>query len=364
MTLCFTGAKNLHTERWVTYFAKCGYEVHLIIDEPVDYEGVIIHCLNLEVKKNFSYLFKKLFRIKRLIRKIKPDILHAHTVTTEGYICALTGFHPFVVTIWGSDIYLRPHTGWDERLFTQLVLKRADLVTADSQDQINAAVALGGHASKCEVIQWGVDLNLFHPMDATAIRTRLGFGDDPVVLSPRRFTPLYNIDVILRAFKDVLQTLPAAKMIITGSGPGEEEIKTLVHHLDLEESIHFTGYVDYNELPLYLAVADVSISVPSSDGTAMAILEALACEVPLIVSDLPSNHEWIEDRINGLIVPVQNQEALASSMLDVLQNRTAYRDRFKEQNRQLVHERADQEANMKKMDVIYQQLIEISHHKS
>ena len=80
----FTGAKNLHTERWVTFFAKCGYEVHLIIDEPVDYEGVIIHCLNLEVKKNLSYFFKKLFRIKRLIRKIEPDILHAHTITTEG----------------------------------------------------------------------------------------------------------------------------------------------------------------------------------------------------------------------------------------------------------------------------------------
>jgi L-malate glycosyltransferase len=358
MTICYTGAKNLHTERWVTYFAACGHEVHLIIDEPVDYEGVIIHSLDLKVDKTLSYFFKKLFKIRKLVRQIKPDILHAHTITTEGYICALTGFHPFVVTIWGSDIYLRPHTGFDERLFTQLVLKRADLVTADSQDQINAAVALGGRASKCEVIQWGLDLNLFQPMDATAIRSQLGFGEDPVILSPRKFTQLYNIDVLLRAFKEVLVTLPTAKMILTGSGAGEEEIKALVHHLGLDGQIHFTGYVDYDELPLYLAVADVSVSVPSSDGTAMSVLEALACEVPLIVSDLPSNHEWIKDGVNGLIVPVQDEKALTGCLLEVLQNRQTYRDRFKEQNRNLVHERADREANMKNMDIIYQRLIE------
>lgn len=357
MVLCFTGAKNLHTERWVTYFARVGHEVHLLIDEPVDYEGVIVHSLDLEVNKSLSYFFKKLFRIRKLIRQIKPDILHAHTITTEGYICALTGFHPFVVTIWGSDIYIRPHKGWDEKLFTQLVLKKADLVTADSQDQIDAAVALGGNPDKSAVIQWGVDLNVFHPLDATEIRTRLGFGDDPVILSPRKFTPLYNIDIILNAFNDVLKSIPAAKLIITGSGDGEEEVKAQVKALNLTEKVHFTGYVDYDDLPLYLAAADVSVSVPSSDGTAMAVLEALACETPLIVSDLPSNREWIEDGINGLIVPVRDQAALHDRILDVLLDREEYRTRFREQNRPLVEARADREAHMKKMDDIYHTLI-------
>ena len=208
MILCFNGSKNLHTERWVTYFAKCGHDVHLIVDEPVEYEGVTTHCLNLKVKKSPSCFFKKLFKIRRIIKEINPDILHSHTIKTEGYIGAMTRFHPFVVTIWGVDIYIRPHQRIDELLFTKLVLKRADLITADSQDQIDEAVRLGRNMKKSAVIQWGVDLNVFKPIDASGVRKELGFGDAPVVISPRKFLPLYNIGVIVHAFQDALNTCP------------------------------------------------------------------------------------------------------------------------------------------------------------
>ena len=347
----------------MTYFAKCGHEVHLITDEHVEYEGVVTHSLNLEVKKSPSYFLKKLFKIKRLLKKIKPDILHSHTITTEGYIGALTGFHPFVVTIWGVDIYVRPHKSIDELLFTKLVLKRADLVTADSQDQIDAAVNLGGKPEKSTVIQWGVDLDVFKPTDATEARKELGFGDAPVVLSPRKFLPLYNIDVVVRSFREVLKTFPDARMLITGSGLCEEDIKALIHQLALTEHIHFTGYIPYNDLPRYLAAADVSVSVPSTDGTAMAVLEAMACGIPLIVSDLPSNHEWIEDGRNGFVVPVRDEDALTRRLLDVLQNRAIYRNRFNEPNQRLVQEQGSRETNMRRMESLYQQLIEQKHRR-
>lgn len=356
MKICFTGPKNLHTERWVTYFAQQGHEVHLVIDEPVDYEGVIVHALHLKQKKSPQYFLKKFFGLRRVLRQIQPDVLHTHYITGEGYVSALAGFHPYVVSIWGNDIYLRPHQGLDERLFTQFVLKRADLITADSQDQIDAAVDLGADRRKGAVIQWGVDLKTFRPDASSEVRTRLGIGDAPIIISQRKFTPLYNIDIIVQAFRDLLQEIPDARMIITGGGANEEDIKALVQQLDLSPYIHFTGYVPYNDLPLYIAAADVSVSVPSSDGTAMTLLEAMACGVSLIVSDLPSNREWIEDGVNGIIVPVRDQAILTREMVGLLRDYDRRRA-FRNHNLKIVRDRADHEVNMQKMESIYRQLI-------
>ena len=357
MKICFTGPKNLHTERWVTYFARQGHEVHLVIDEPVDYEGVIVHSLGLRQQKSLSYFVKKWFGLKKVLHAIKPDILHTHYLTGEGYVSSLTGFHPYVVTIWGNDIYLRPHVGRDERWFTQFVLKRADLITADSQDQIDAAVRLGADPGKGRVVQWGVDLKTFRPEAVSDVRERLGFGDAPVVISQRKFDPLYNIDVVIAAFGDVLDVLPNARLILTGSGQYEPDIRDLVRRSGLDASVHFTGYLPYNDLPLYLVAADISVSVPSSDGTAMTLLEAMACGVPLIVSDLPSNREWIQDGVNGFIVAVRDKEGLAQRMVQLLQS-PPLRACFRQANLAQVRLRADHEVYMRYMETLYQNLIQ------
>lgn len=356
MKLCYTGPANLHTERWVTYFARHGHEVHLVIDEPVDYEGVVVHALHLEKKKRPGYFLKKLARLKKILREIQPDLLHTHYITGEGYISALTGFHPYVVTIWGNDIYLRPHEGFEERLFTRFVLRRADLITADSQDQIDAAIRLGAERTKGRVVQWGVDLNAFRPGAPSDVRARLGIGDAPAIISQRKFTPLYNIDLIIQAFADLRSALPGAHLIMTGSGWDEPELRAMTERLGLARCVHFTGYVEYTDLPKYLAASDVAVSVPSSDGTAMAILEAMACGVPLIVSDLPSNREWIEDGVNGFIVPVRNKEALTRRLLDMLQQ-PHLRKKFGETNVRIVRERADHDAHMRNMETYYYDLV-------
>ncbi|MEE2709742.1 MAG: glycosyltransferase [Gemmatimonadota bacterium] len=355
MKLCFNGPQNLHTERWVTYFANHGHEVHLVIDEPVSYEGVNVHCLHLELSKNPLYFLRKLLGLKRVIKEIQPDLLHSHYITGEGYIGAMTGFHPFVSTIWGTDIYVRPKKGIDEKLFTRFVMKRSDLITADSQDQIGAAVELGAAQDKCRLVQWGVDLNTFRPRVASDVRSRLAIGDGPVVISQRKFQPLYNIDIIVQSFSNVLKVLPNAHLVLTGDGFDEIKVRDQVSRLRIDANVHFTGYLAYGDLALYLSVADISISIPSWDGTAMAILEAMACGVPLIVSDLASNREWIEDGKNGYIVQPRDHERLTVKMIELLKDRTT-RERFSSQNVGIVRERADHEKHMARMETYYREL--------
>ncbi|MBT5877398.1 MAG: glycosyltransferase family 4 protein [Candidatus Latescibacteria bacterium] len=355
MKICFTGPENLHLERWVTYFARKGHEVHLVIDTPVQYEGVIVHNLNLEYRKSPVYFLTKLYRLRKIINGIKPDVLHTHYITGQAYVSVLTGFRPFIVTIWGNDIYLRPHERIEEKFFTKLVLKRADMITADSEDQIDAAIALGASPESCRVVQWGVDLNRFIPGSGVKVREQLGLGDAPVLISQRKFLPLYNIDLIIRAFADTLKELPSAHLILTGGGFDEPQVRDLVNELGINDRTHFTGYIDYEALTDYLNAADVAVSVPSSDGTAMAVLEAMACGVPLVVSDLPSNREWIQDGENGYIVPVGNQPELASRLIRLLGDRPL-RQQFATRNVQVIHERADHEKHMARMETYYREL--------
>ena len=355
MKLCFNGPKNLHTERWVTYFARHGHEVHLVIDEPVEYEDVNIHCLHLKLNKNPIYFLKKLLGLKRVIKEIQPDLLHSHYITGEGYIGAMTGFHPYVASIWGTDILIRPHKGIGEKLFTKFVMKRSDLITADSQDQIDAAVDLGASSDKCRVVQWGVDLRTFRPGVESDIRARLGIDDGPIIISQRKFQPLYNIDIIVQAFSDTLAVLPDAHLVLTGAGFDEAKVRDQVRHLGIDANVHFTGYLPYDDLSLYLNAADIAISIPSWDGTAMAILEAMACGVPLIVSDLASNREWIEDGKNGYIVQPRDHEQLTARMIELLQDRACC-ERFSVQNVQTIRERADHEKHMAQMELYYQEL--------
>ncbi len=111
------------------------------------------------------------------------------------------------------------------------------------------------------------------------------------------------------------------------------------------------------DLPAILNAADIAVSIPSSDGTAMSVLEAMACGVPLIVSDLPSNHEWITPGVNGEVVPVGDQKELTEKMINLLRD-TDMRERYSEMNVQTISDRADHDKHMAQMEVYYRDLCE------
>jgi glycosyltransferase involved in cell wall biosynthesis len=123
------------------------------------------------------------------------------------------------------------------------------------------------------------------------------------------------------------------------------------------EYIEFiTKFIDYNEFPELLHGADVFVTVPSSDSSAVSLHEAMACGLPAIVSDIPANHEWIIDGWNGFIVPVRNPEKLADAIIQLIEQPDLIQ-LFGRRNAQIVRDRADREKHMAHMENIYQQLL-------
>lgn len=325
-----------------------------------------VEQINLGPKMKLSSLnfISKAWKVKRVLNKIKPDLIHAHYVFNNGWYGAISGFHPFVITVWGSDILAG--AGAFDRLFaftlTRMALNKADLITAHSQFLQDALFKIGNYTQKIRRISWGVDLSSFQPgLTTESLRKRLKINSSPVVLSIRCMRPLYNIDVILRAIPLVKQKIPNVKFVFTEYQKDRKykyALENLVATLKIADSVIFVGTVEYNEIPLYLNMADIFVSIPSSDGLPISLLEAMVCGTPVILSDLPQYKEVIKDQENGLIVPLRNEKALAEAIIKLLKDENL-RERLRDRNLEIVstQEGYDYFKEMGKMERIYYDLV-------
>ncbi len=146
-------------------------------------------------------------------------------------------------------------------------------------------------------------------------------GYPPTVISTRSLdSPLYEIDSVLRAMAVVRRRLQMAQLLVAGSGRLQPALHKLAQDLGLGESVRFLGFLDDEALRSAFASAHVYVSVPRSDATAVSTLSAMAAGCFPVVSDLPTQQEWIEDGVNGFRVPAGDVATLAQRLGDALDN--------------------------------------------
>ncbi len=324
MRLLFLADPNaIHTRRWVAAFVRRGCEVHLVGGEPVrePQPGVTYHDDLARIRSRKRRTLAAVVRMRGLVRWIRPDVLHAHYATDYAWWGALSGFHPFVVTVWGSDVYLEPLKSAPRRALIRWGLRQADLITADSLDQLRAVRELGVNRP-AEVIQWGVDLARFRPdLDASDWRRTLAIPDGAfVAFSPRQLTPLYRIETILSAWPLVRRELPDAVLLLKAFGKADPAHDAHLRALiaadpDLTAGVRIVEEVPYERMAELYALADAVVSIPRSDGTPVSLLEAMACGTPVVVGNLPSVVEWVRDGETGVVLPEVTPDALAAALV-------------------------------------------------
>ena len=336
-----------------------GHALFLIADTPLVEPWQEIPIYNLPDRMNLPvirYFFWEIW-VRQILRDWKPDVLHAHRVSSAGWLGAFSGFHPLVVTPWGSDLYLHPDRSRTARWLARRVMKSADLVTADSRDLCQRAIDFGARADATHVIQWGVDLSLFKPIEnRNYLRNMSGLSDGPVVLSPRGLNPVYNIDTIIRSIPLVRQAFPDVVYLLRmyNEEPDyKQEVEKLIVELDLQSTIQWIGKIEpWERIVDTYNLADLVVSVPSSDSTAVSLLEAMACGLPVIATDLPSNREWIRNSDNGFLVPVREPLRLAEATIRLLRDPRQCAN-FAKKNLTLVQDKANHQTEMEKMEQLY-----------
>lgn len=350
--------RHIHTERWLRYFVGKGYEVHLLTVQPGPIEGVQVHDITTRFgPKPFRYAVS-LLKVRSLLARIKPDLLHTHFLTGYGYWGVFSGFRPFMLTVWGDDVYVSPFETPLKNWLARKALRAADWVTGDSADIVQACLKLGSDPARTSVVQWGVDFGQFHPGAVGPVRERLGIPSEaPVVLSTRSFTqPYYNIDVIIDSLVRVRQRFPDLVCIVAGNEGDDAAVRARAREKGVEEACRFVGRIPHAELPTYLTAAQVFVTVPSVDATAVSLLEAMAAGCGIVASNLPSAAEWIEDGKSGRLVPPRDIEALAAAITGLLEDPEA-RAAGGRRALEVVRRRADHAQHMEVVDGIYRRLV-------
>lgn len=293
----------------------------------------------------FAETLTRVMRVAILVHTIRPSIVIGNWITRfSGLYCALVGFHPFLAVAWGSDILVEARRSMILRMLARLTIRAADGVVVDSEIQRRAVLSLGCRSMSIYCFPWGIDLDLFRPEKTREIREKLGWLDDKIVVSTRNHSPIYGVEYSIRAMALALARVKDAKLLVIGNGPLLEYHKSLARRLGIDEKVAFLGYVPNHLLPAILNAADVYVSTSFSDGSSASLMEAMACGLPVVVTRIPANEEWVVHGQNGFLVPPGDSIALADSVVRILQDERV-RSLMRKANLEAAKKRADWKVN-------------------
>lgn len=302
--LYFTRTQSPHDLRFIKALAATEHQVFVLCLEPAvsrQWPGDIteIEWQGINPNDVEQTLNDQLHRLQVVLESIKPDIVHAGPVQTAAYYTAKVGFHPLVTMSWGSDLMLEADENPFSTFVTNYTLQHTDVLVGDCACVGQKAESFGFNQQNYYQFPWGVDLVHFSPLGSTALRQKLGWKDKTVLLSNRSLSPLYGVDVLLSAFAMAFSENPNLRLMLFGKGPQESQFRQFVTDHGLADKVHFGGHASLDQLPDIYRSADIYLSASHSDGSSVSLMEALACGLPVVVSDIPGNLEWIEDGRQG-----------------------------------------------------------------
>jgi glycosyltransferase involved in cell wall biosynthesis len=319
-----------------------------------------IQVIRYDARGRIRLPFASALHARRVVRgilaRLQPDVVHAHTARPYGWQAGLAGYHPYVVTTWGSDVLL-PLRGWRGRFWQHRTLSRADLVTVVSDYMGAAAVRNGAIADRVIEIQFGVDTRRYVAASVPrASLRRLAIDERPFVFSPRAIKPIYNHETILEAFG----RLGTGYQLVMTSRNAEaahlEWLRAEIARRGLADRVRLVGDAAEDDMLALYQAAAVVVSAPHSDAFPISLLEAMACGTPMVVGDLPGIRAVLEGVIPTAIVPTRDAEALAAALRRTLELPADERARLGASLRELAVRTADYEANMLRMEGFYREL--------
>jgi L-malate glycosyltransferase len=335
---------SVHTRRWAEFFTDRGYDVHVITcgdgDAAAGARRYRVHDLGPPRLGKAGYLLK-LRAARRLARRLAPDLLHAHYLTSYGLLGLASSIRPFVVTAHGNDVLVSPGNP-AMRAIVRRVLSRADLITVPSEQMRQAASGLiCGRSPGMMVFQYGVETQRLADV-AREVRGRSAPSRQARIVSARPLVDLSRVDVLLRAVAELLHRGADVRCDIVGDGPLRTPLQRLAEGLRLGDRAAFHGYLPSPDVERIIAQADVYVSLSITDGASLALLEAMALGAVPVLSDIPANREWIHDGVGGRLVALE-PTAVADGVQRAL---LLDRDALVAQNRRTVQERGDRETNL------------------
>lgn len=349
-----------HFTKWVNGLISRNIKVYVFTfgkkDDTKSIDGAeIFYCgfqydfLNFEKEGSLKKI-KLLFLLPYLfylLRKVKPDIVHAHYASSYGFLGALSFYHPYIVSVWGSDIFSFPKTSVLHKSLIKFALKKADVILATSK----ALAMETGNYAKGEILitPFGIDIGKFSKLRGTIP------GDKITIGTIKKLEKIYGIDILLKIFSKLKEyNKPGSiKLFIAGEGTQESSLKQLAHKLGIKEDVVFAGKMPYENIEKVHNTIDIFANLSRSESFGVAVLEASSCEVPVVASNVGGLVDVVKNEVTGYLVAPDNEQEIINAFQELI-NSEDLRKKMGQAGRQMVIEKYNWEENLMEMIRIYE----------
>ena len=278
------------------------------------------------ILKTCDGFFMALGSLTTLIKLRKEfNIIDAHFAYPDGYAATLLGKWlkiPVTITLRGTEVPLSKMSGRKTRMLA--ALKNATRVFSVSNSLKQHVISLGAEIDKIRVIGNGIDVVKFCPLDKSITRVELNIPEDAKVLvSVGGLVDRKGFHRVIEVLPTLVANYPNLIYLVIGSDSPEgnirERLEQQVKMLKLEANVRFLGAYPSEQLKLPLSAADIFVLATANEGWANVFLEAMACGLPVITTEVGGNKEVVNDFRLGTVVPFGNSEALLEALMQGLE---------------------------------------------
>lgn len=314
-----SAASSIHTIRWANGLASRGIEVHLISQHPLqDHLSNEVKLYLLPFKGSLGY-YLNVFKVRKLLKKIQPDLVNAHYASGYGTTARLANYHPLLLSVWGDDVYGVPYQSFIHKRIVRKNLLAADRIASTSHCMARQTEKIEPRVTNIAITPFGVDLSMFQSLSPLNLNT-----NKIVIGTVKSMAYQYGIDTLIHSFsllyKKLLKSHPDIAEHITlrlvGGGEETNKLVELTRQLNIAEKVHFIGRVDYKNVPKELGKLDIYVALSrlDSESFGVAIIEAGAAYRPVVVSNVGGLPEVTIKNVTGLIVPKEDPQAAANAI--------------------------------------------------
>ena len=349
-----------HTIKWVNSLSDeintiCLVSFHKV-DKSLYHENVKIVTIDV-IRDNMSNIdfvkfgYLRLVKIvKQELKNFKPDILHAYYASSYGLIGALSGFNPFVISVWGSDVFEFPKKSFIHKSILKYNLRKADYIQSTSMVM---AEEIAQYTDKnIIVVPFGIDLDKYKPIPEIKAES----GDTIVIGTVKWLQAVYGINYLIDAFYLLTKKYNNIKLLIVGGGPRLKEYQTLVRKYNIVDLVEFTGSVPIEDTVKYHNQIDIFAVLSLRESFGVSALEAAACCVPTVVSNVGGLPEVVQDKKTGFIVEPRNPQSAADAISKLIED-VSLREEMSVNARKFVKRKYDWSKNVQDQIGIYESII-------
>jgi glycosyltransferase involved in cell wall biosynthesis len=362
--VCLVGDINsCHNHKFIDFLIG-KYQIHFISTRRGYYPGIKIY--EIAPRKNEPLILWYLRFIKsarKIIHQVGPDILHAQSLTSAGVAAYLSGYQPYSVSAWGTDVLDFDNHNPIVKILVKNVLKHAKIIFGSSLVLKDAMSKIGADMSKFRLLRFGIDTNIFKPKK-NSLRKQLNIINEKIIFSPRDIGPIYNTLILVKAF-EILSTDKKLKLFLVDIPVDQDyylKLKRYINAHNLSSSIVFLPAVGNNKMAEYYNMADLVVSISSWDSASVAFLEAMACQKKIVVSDIPFTKEWARRDNRGRLVNFWKTKIEVDNLSKTIKDALNFNDKIfisiGKNNRKLVQSEADLKNCFEKIPEYYNQILE------